>query len=94
MVITTTDLQLFQILRQRLGEKEAEALVVFVDSKIRDNNEANLKILTTKEDIYNVKEEIKQLEVKIAETKSDIIRWVFAFFVTLMLAIVGLYFRH
>lgn len=87
MVITTTDIQLFQILKQKLGEKEAEALVSFVDSKIRENNESNLKILATKEDIGEVK-------VKIAETKADTIRWVFAFFVTLMLAVIGLYFKH
>ena len=30
----------------------------------------------------------------LANTKNDIIKWVFAFFVTLMLAIVGLYFRN
>jgi hypothetical protein len=28
------DIQLFQILKQKLGEKEAEALVTFVDAKI------------------------------------------------------------
>ena len=34
MVITTTDIQIFQILKQKIGEQEAEALVSFVDSKI------------------------------------------------------------
>ncbi len=53
MVITTTDIQLFQILKQRLGEQEAEALVSFLDSKIRENDEANLRILATKEDVAN-----------------------------------------
>ena len=55
MVITTTDIQLFQILREKLGEKEAEALVSFVDNKIKDNNETNLKVLATKEDVYLIK---------------------------------------
>lgn len=36
MVITTTDIQLFQILKQKIGEQEAEALVSFVDSKLRE----------------------------------------------------------
>jgi hypothetical protein len=34
-----------------------------------------------------------QLEVKIAEVKSDVIRWMFAFYVTMLLAILGLYFK-
>ena len=86
MVINTTDIQLFQILKQRLGEQEAEALVSFVDSKIKETNENNLKIVATKE--Y-----IARLEIKLAENKSDIIKWVFSFFVAIMLAIIGLYFR-
>jgi hypothetical protein len=87
MVITTTDIQLFQILKQKLGEKEAEALVTFVDNKLKESNESNMKTVATKEDIL-------KLEVKIAETKVETIRWVFGFFVALMLAIVGLYFKH
>ncbi|HXB06753.1 MAG TPA: hypothetical protein VNW04_06550 [Puia sp.] len=33
------------------------------------------------------------LEVKIAEVKSDVIRWMFTFFVAMLLAILGLYFK-
>ncbi|HEY4335613.1 MAG TPA: hypothetical protein VGM89_06940 [Puia sp.] len=33
------------------------------------------------------------LEVKIADVKSDVIRWMFAFFVTMLIAILGLYFK-
>lgn len=35
-----------------------------------------------------------ELEVRIANVKSDIIRWMFAFFVTMLLAILGLYFKR
>jgi hypothetical protein len=34
------------------------------------------------------------LATKITEVKSDIMRWMFAFFVTMILAIIGLYFKH
>jgi len=34
-----------------------------------------------------------ELETKIAEVKSDVLRWMFAFFVTTLLAILGLYFK-
>ncbi len=86
MVLNMTDIQLFQILKQKVGETEAEALVSFVDSKLKENNENNLRILATKEDVA-------KLEIKISEVKVDIIKWVFGFFVALMLAIIGLYFR-
>ena len=87
MILNMTDIQLFQILKQKLGEKEAEALVQFVDDKLKESNEQNLKILSTKEDIANVRTEI-------ANAKVETIRWTFGFFVALMLAIVGLYFKH
>ncbi len=97
MVLTMTDIQLFQILKLKLGEKEAEALVTFVDNKLKESNESNLKVLSTKEDIHLLRNELTQtkgeLETKIAETKSDIIRWVFGIFIVLMLAIIGLYFK-
>ncbi len=94
MIITTTDIQLFQILKQKIGEAEAEALVSFVDAKLKESHEENLKILATKEDIFLVKADIIKLETKIAETKADMIKWMFSFFVAMMLAIIGLYFKH
>ena len=79
MTITTTDIQLFQILKEKLGEKEAEALVTFVDSIIKYANEQNVKILATKEDV--------------AQAKTDMIKWFFAFFMALAVMIIGLYFK-
>ena len=50
-----------------------------------------------KADIVGLRGELKadkgELEVKIAEVKSDVIRWMFTFFVTMLLAILGLYFK-
>ncbi len=75
-MIVTTDIQLFRILKERLGEKEAESLVDFVDAKLKENNDANLKILATRADL---KEEIGATKVLIAETKSELIKWMFIF---------------
>jgi hypothetical protein len=83
MVITTTDIQFFQILKLKLGAKIAEALVTFVDNK------ANLRVLSTKENILLLNADIAKIERKISKLKS----WVFGFFIALMLAIVGLYFK-
>jgi hypothetical protein len=89
MLITTTDIQLYEILKQKLGSKEAEALVGFVDARIKESTEQNIKTLATKD----LKDVELRLSVKISDTKTDIIRWVFAFFIPLMLAIIGLYVR-
>ena len=78
-----SDIQLFQILKQRIGETEAEALVSFVDGKIKDNNDVNLNILATKDDI-------SKLEVKIVEAKSEIIKWMFIFWIGQVAVTVGL----
>ena len=114
--MTTGSMQLFQLLRARLGEREAEAVVNYVDNTLKENNkdmhEVNLRTLATKEDLANLRGELKEdisnlrgelkgdifnlrgeLKTNIAEVKSDVIRWTFAFFVTLMLAILGLYLK-
>jgi len=121
--MTTTGMELFQMLKPKMGDREAGALVTFVDNTIKNNNkeihEINLRTLATKEelgkvrddlskDIYNVREDLTKeignvrvdlarvegrLETKIAEVKSDVMRWMFAFFVTMMLAILGLYLK-
>ena len=80
-----SDIQLFQILKQKMGEQEAEALVTFVDHKIKENDATNLKLLATKEDIYILKEDIAKLEgsleAKISDVKSEIIKWMFIFWI-------------
>ena len=90
MELNVTSLQLFQILKEKLGEKEAEALVGFVDAKLKENNENNLKILATKEDLAKLE---GKLDTKISEVKVEIIKCMFGFFVAMMLAIIGLYFK-
>ncbi len=97
MVITTTRIQLYEILKQKLGGKEAEALVGFVDARLKEADEYNLKTLAAKEDLKDLKLELKQdiaeLKLKISDTRTDIARWLLAFFITMMLAIIGLYVR-
>jgi hypothetical protein len=50
----------------------------------------DLKSFATKEDFANVRGDLR---TEIAEVKSDVLRWMFAFFVTMLLAILGLYFK-
>jgi hypothetical protein len=54
-------------------------LVTFVDGKIKDNNQINLNILATKEDIAGVRMEI-----------SNLLKWMVGMFIPLYLTIIGL----
>ncbi len=62
------------------------------------------KTAATKEDVYLIKEEIAAVKneitkleggllIKMSETKTDIIKWVFTFFATLSIMIIGLYLK-
>jgi len=86
MVLNISDIQLYQILKEKMGDKEAEALVTFVDNKIKDNNETNLKKLSTKEDLL-------QLEIRLKDKMTDQFKWVIGVFLTLALMIIGLYLK-
>jgi hypothetical protein len=96
-----TGMQVFQLIKTRMGDREAEAMIDFVDTKFKENHETGLRTFATKEDLSKVngslREEIAkvkgELEVKVSDVKSDVLRWMFAFFVTMLLAILGLYFK-
>jgi hypothetical protein len=84
-----SDIKLYEILKLKLGEKEAEALVEFVDSKLKENDELNSKVLATKEDI-------KQLEVKMAQMEARLTMRMFYFWLGQVAVIGGMlaYFFH
>jgi hypothetical protein len=89
MVLQMTDIQLFQILKQKLGDKEAEALVQFVDAKLKEANEQNLKILATKEDFSALKEDIFKLREDMARQETRISQTIYVVGVAQFLAIIG-----
>jgi hypothetical protein len=61
-------------------------LTEYIEVKVEQKFESQKQMLATKEDVKN-------LEIKLAETKSDLLKWVFAMFVSLALMIVGLYIK-
>lgn len=85
-----TGLHLFQLLKPRIGETEAEAFITYVDDSRREMMEDIRRIFATKEDLALLRGE---LGVKISDVRTDVMRWMFAFFITTLLAILGLYFK-
>ncbi len=62
-------IELYDILKGKLGEAESKALIEAIEETADAVKHLEQRELATKNDI-------KDLELKIAETKSDLIRWV------------------
>ena len=76
MTTTITITQLYQLLEPKIGKKEAEALTTFISEKITEEVKSEAGVLATKEDLAN--------------TKADMIKWMFIFWVGQLTAMFGL----
>lgn len=81
-----TSIDMFNILRQKIGEGEAKALTEYVAYEVEQRLDARSATLATKEDIANVRNEI-------SDSKVDTIKWMAGLIMALALMIIGLYFR-
>jgi hypothetical protein len=84
MILQISDIQLFNALKNKLGDKEAEQLVTFVKSYVKEEISEQVPGIATK-DFVNAR--ISEVEVKIAETKFQLILWAFVFWATQLGAI-------
>jgi len=87
--MTVTTLDMFNILKSKNGEREAQTLVEFVEKKISDS-------FDTKSDVLATKKDISILEIKIEKTKADIIKWMFIFWAgqtSIMIGILALFLK-
>jgi hypothetical protein len=73
-------IEMYNILKGKLGENEAKALTEYVESKAERTFDKEKDVLATKEDLVNV--------------KSDIIKWMFIFWIGQIAVTLGIvYFR-
>jgi len=77
--------KLYDLLSAKLGRDTAEHLTVYIEDKIKDEFTERLQLLATKEDLAITKDymsrEIYQLDIRISETKSELIKWMFLFWI-------------
>ncbi|WP_262246206.1 hypothetical protein [Parapedobacter soli] len=64
---TITITKLYSLLSNKLGRESAENLTTYIEEKIKDEVGDKTKILATKADL--------------AETKSEVIKWMFIFWI-------------
>lgn len=79
--------KLYELLSTKVGKETAENLTTFIEHKINQKLESKVQHLATKEDLAKVKGD---LEVKIAQSKSEVIKWMFIFWVGQVMVIFGL----
>jgi hypothetical protein len=70
-----SEIKLYELLKAKLGEKEAEAFVEILEKKVDHKFEDAKQTLATKEDLAN--------------TKVDLIKWMVALLLGLFIALVG-----
>ena len=74
--MSTLELRTYEILKLKLGEKEAETVIEYFDEKAGEKIQQKKDVFLTKDD------------------KVDLIKWMVAFWVGQMAAIIGLYLHH
>src|SRR5687767_3075863 len=79
--------KLYDLHSDKVGKEAAENLTNFIENKVKEEVESKLQNLVTKDDLAKT-------NLKISETKVDMIKWLFAFWVTLVLLIIGLYLKN
>jgi hypothetical protein len=94
------ELELYEILKNKLGEKEAKSIIEYVEAKVEKKLEEKKDIFATKEDVNNLretlKEEINKLRIEIEKTRADLIKWMFLFWIgqlASLIAILQIFFR-
>ncbi len=101
------EIELYEILKTKLGEKEAKTLVEYIEAKVGKELEEKKDILATKEDINGLKieiekvrtgmvVEIEKVRTEMEKTRSDIIKWMFLFWIgqlASLIAILQIFFR-
>jgi ribosomal protein S17E len=78
--------KLYDLLSTKVGKETTENLTSYIEDKIKDDFQDNLKILATREDLANLKGELK---TDIASSKTEVIKWMFIFWIGQLAATFG-----
>jgi len=70
-----SDIQLYELLASKLGRTEAKGLVEFVEARVDKQLDEKTNTLASKEDIFEVKQEMQTMKTDIANVKVDLVKW-------------------
>lgn len=77
-MIALSSIEMYNLLRDKIGEPQAKALTEYVENKVETKFERAKEQLATKEDIVRLKGD---LEVKISDTKAELLKWMIVLFI-------------
>lgn len=86
MTADISAVELFNLLRPKIGEREAQAITDYVERSVARRSEADKKELATKLDLQ---QSIHSLDLKIESVKSDLAKTIYIVGLVQFLAIVG-----
>ena len=90
MALLNTHTTVKKFIKHGFSEEQAEVIVEAINdqnTQLVTKNDLNIAILELKNDL---KSDISELKVSIAEVKIDILKWILPFVATNTLAIIGL----
>lgn len=74
---------MYNLLREKIGDQQAKSLTDYIEQRVEQSFEKEKSNLATKEDIANLRAEMK-------EQKSEIIKWMFIFWIGQIGATIGI----
>jgi len=77
--MVVSEIQLYELLKAKIGDKEASAFVEILDKKVDKKFDDAKLTLATKDDV--------------TQAKLDMVKWMVGFWVVQMAAIIGLYIK-
>jgi len=83
---TITITKLYSLLSGKLGKESAENLTTYIEEKIKGEVEDKSKILATREDLSELKGDLR---TEMARMKSELIKWMFIFWIGQIAATFG-----
>jgi len=88
--MVVSEIKLYELLKAKLGNHEAEAFVEILERKADQKFDDARQILATREDIANLRTDLK---TDIANSKTEMIKWIVGIWIVQMAAIIGLYLK-
>jgi len=85
LIMKSLELRVYEILKNRFSEKEAEAFIEYFESKTNEK-------IDDKKDIFLTKQDKIDLIEKMNKDKLDLIKWMFGFWITIVMLLLANWF--
>jgi len=83
-LLAISTIELYNLLRNKIGEKEAEAIAQYITVQVDEKIAEKKYISATKDDIYQLKIEIgklrEEMRVEMKEQKAELLKWMIVLF--------------